>query len=51
MKLPNGEHAFVDIVKLTGYCLNSEHPLERITCKSNTKKIAYASGASISNSC
>ena len=25
MKLPNGEHAVVDIDKLRGYCLNPEH--------------------------
>jgi hypothetical protein len=26
MKLPNGTVAIVDIEKLTGYCLNPEHP-------------------------
>jgi len=26
MKLPNAEGAFVDPEKLTGYCLNNEHP-------------------------
>jgi len=26
MKLPGGEDAIVDPEKLTGYCLNSEHP-------------------------
>ncbi len=29
MKLPNGEHAIVDIRKLLDYCLNSEHPRGR----------------------
>ena len=29
MKLPNGEHAIVDIRKLREYCLNSEHPRGR----------------------
>jgi hypothetical protein len=29
MKLPNGEHAIVDIRKLLEYCLNSEHPRGR----------------------
>jgi hypothetical protein len=26
MKLPNGENAFVDLEKLTDYCLSSDHP-------------------------
>ncbi len=26
MKLPNAEHAVVDIVKLRDYCLNASHP-------------------------
>jgi hypothetical protein len=26
MKMPGGDAAIVDIQKLTGYCLNSEHP-------------------------
>lgn len=26
MKIPNGEHAVVDIEKLRDYCLSSEHP-------------------------
>jgi len=26
MKLPGGDSAIVDIQKLTGYCLNPEHP-------------------------
>jgi len=26
MKMPGGEAAIVDLEKLTGYCLNSEHP-------------------------
>jgi hypothetical protein len=26
MKLPNGDRAVVDLEKLTGYCLNSQHP-------------------------
>jgi hypothetical protein len=26
MKMPGGDAAFVDRQKLTGYCLNSEHP-------------------------
>ena len=26
MKLPNGDRAFVDIVKLRDYCLNDDHP-------------------------
>lgn len=25
-KLPNPDQAFIDLNKLTGYCLNSEHP-------------------------
>jgi hypothetical protein len=29
MKLPNGERAIVDIEKLSGYCLNSQHPRGR----------------------
>lgn len=29
MKLPNGEHAVVDIRKLRDYCLNSQHPRGR----------------------
>jgi hypothetical protein len=29
MKLPNGEHAIVDIRKLLEYCLNSQHPRGR----------------------
>lgn len=29
MRLPNGEHAVVDLVKLTDYCLNPEHPRGR----------------------
>ena len=29
MKLPGGEHAIVDIVKLRDYCLNSLHPRGR----------------------
>src|SRR5712692_9511932 len=29
MKLPNGEHAIVDIRKLLAYCLNSQHPRGR----------------------
>ena len=29
MKLPNGEHAVVDIRKLQAYCLNSQHPRGR----------------------
>ncbi len=29
MKLPNGEHAIVDIRKLLEYCLNSHHPRGR----------------------
>ena len=29
MKLPGGEHAIVDIVKLHGYCLNPLHPRGR----------------------
>ena len=29
MKLPNGEHALVDLQKLQGYCLNPEHPRGR----------------------
>lgn len=29
MKLPNGENAVVDLEKLTGYCLNPEHPRGR----------------------
>lgn len=29
MKLPNAEHAFVDVRKLTDYCLNPEHPRGR----------------------
>ena len=29
MKLPNGQHAFVDIVKLRDYCLNDHHPRGR----------------------
>ena len=27
--LPNGDHAVVEIVKLTDYCLNPEHPRGR----------------------
>lgn len=26
MTLPNGENAFIDIVKIEGYCLNMAHP-------------------------
>lgn len=26
MKMPGGEAAIVDVAKLTGYCLNPEHP-------------------------
>ena len=26
MKMPGGEAAIVDLAKLTGYCLNPEHP-------------------------
>ena len=26
MRLPGGETAIVDVQKLTGYCLNPEHP-------------------------
>ncbi|MEX2162781.1 MAG: DUF6883 domain-containing protein [Sulfuricaulis sp.] len=26
MRLPNGEHAVVDLSKLRNYCLNKEHP-------------------------
>jgi hypothetical protein len=26
MKIPNADQAIIDIVKLTGYCLNKEHP-------------------------
>ncbi len=26
MKLPNGQRAVVDVVKLTDYCLNPDHP-------------------------
>jgi len=29
MKLPNGEHAIVDIRKLVEYCLNTQHPRGR----------------------
>lgn len=29
MKLPNGERAIVDILKLQGYCLNQHHPRGR----------------------
>jgi hypothetical protein len=29
MKLPNGDHAVVDIVKLTEYCLSVTHPRGR----------------------
>jgi hypothetical protein len=29
MKLPNGDHAVVDIVKLTDYCLSTTHPRGR----------------------
>jgi len=29
MKLPNGDHAIVDIRKLQTYCLNSQHPRGR----------------------
>jgi hypothetical protein len=29
MKLPNGEHAIVEIRKLLEYCLNSQHPRGR----------------------
>jgi hypothetical protein len=29
MKLPGGEHAIVDIVKLRDYCLNPRHPRVR----------------------
>ena len=29
MKLPNGEHAIVDVRKLLEYCLNSQHPRGR----------------------
>jgi len=29
MKLPNAENAFIDIDKLTGYCLSMEHPRGR----------------------
>lgn len=29
MKLPNGDHAIVDIRKLHEYCLNSQHPRGR----------------------
>ena len=29
MKLPNGDQAIVDIRKLLGYCLNSQHPRGR----------------------
>ena len=29
MKLPNGEHAIVDIRKLQAYCLNSRHSVGR----------------------
>jgi hypothetical protein len=29
MKLPNGDHAIVDIRKLLDYCLNSQHPRGR----------------------
>jgi len=27
MKLPNAEHAIVDIAKLQDYCLDDEHPI------------------------
>jgi hypothetical protein len=26
MKLPNAEHAFIDVAKLRDYCLSPEHP-------------------------
>ena len=29
MKLPNGDHAIVEIGKLLEYCLNSQHPRGR----------------------
>jgi len=29
VKLPNGEHAIVDVRKLLEYCLNSQHPRGR----------------------
>lgn len=29
MKLPNGDRAVVDIVKLTDYCLSTTHPRGR----------------------
>ena len=29
MTLPNGDRAVVDLVKLTGYCLNPDHPRGR----------------------
>lgn len=29
MRLPGGEHAIVDIAKLSGYCLNVQHPRGR----------------------
>ena len=29
MKLPNGDHAFVDIAKLRDYCLSLDHPRGR----------------------
>jgi len=29
MKLPNGDHAIVEIRKLLGYCFNSQHPRGR----------------------
>jgi hypothetical protein len=29
MKLPNGDHAIVEIRKLLEYCLNSQHPRGR----------------------
>ncbi len=33
MKLPNVENAFIDISKLTDYCLNEEHPVGKHKAK------------------
>ena len=43
MKLPNGERAVVDIVKLSDYCLNPDHPhaaaeLDRLRDEASEKR-------------
>ncbi|MCW5827899.1 MAG: hypothetical protein KIT79_01160 [Deltaproteobacteria bacterium] len=45
MKLPNGDRAIIDIRKLTGYCLNPDHP----TGKHKARQFEVAAGITAQN--